>query len=101
MSVFKAGSTIPVKFQLKDANGAVVQAGSLPTFSVSTPQPCSDGSVDESVSTATADTSSTYRWDGQEYIYNYKSASSLSGMCQYIRATLDDGTTQSVLIGYK
>jgi hypothetical protein len=37
----------------------------------------------------------------QEYVYNYQTASTLSGMCQYIRATLDDGTTQSVYVGYK
>jgi hypothetical protein len=103
MSVFKAGSTVAVKFQLTDATGAVVQAGSLPTFSVSAPQACAAGTVDESVSTATGDTSPTYRWDSaaQQYIYNYKTASSLAGMCQSIKATLDDGTTQSVLVGYK
>jgi hypothetical protein len=103
MSVFKAGSTVPVKFQLKDASGAVVQAGSLPTFSVAAAPGCTPGTVDESVSTTTGDTSATYRWDStaQQYIYNYKTASTLAGQCQYIRATLDDGTTHSVLVGYK
>jgi hypothetical protein len=103
MSVFKAGSTVPVKFQLTDANGAVVQASTLPTFSVSAPQPCSAGAVDESVSTASGDTGTTYRWDstGQQYLYNDKTMSTLSGQCQFIRATLDDGTTHSVYVGYK
>jgi MBG domain-containing protein len=103
MSVFKAGSTISVKFQLKDANGVIVQAGSAPTFSVTAPQPCSDGAVDETASTVTADTGTSYRWDStaQQYIYNDKTTSALSGMCQYIQATLDDGTTQSVYVGYK
>jgi hypothetical protein len=102
-SVFKAGSTIPVKFQLRDASSTVVQAGSLPLFSVSALQKCADGTVDESVSTATPDTSPTYRWDStaQQYVYNYKSPSGASGMCQFIQATLDDGTTQSVYIGYR
>jgi hypothetical protein len=103
MSVFKAGSNVSVKFQLKDASGAVMQAGRLPTFSVSAPQACSAGAVDESVSTATGDTGTTYRWDStaQQYTYNYKPASTLAGQCQSVKATLDDGTTQGVLIGYK
>jgi hypothetical protein len=103
MSVFKAGSTVAVKFQLKDANGAVVQAGSLPTFSVSAPQPCAAGSVDETASTVSGDTGTTYRWDGtaQQYSYNDKTSSALSGQCQVIRATLDDGTTHSVQVGFK
>ena len=59
--------------------------------------------MDESTSTATPDTSNTYRWDStnQQYIYKYKSLSTASGKCQFIRATLDDGTTQSVYVRYK
>jgi hypothetical protein len=103
MSVFKAGSTVPAKFQLKDANGAIVQAASLPTFSVSAPQSCSAGAVDESVSTASGDTGTTYRWDStsQQYIYNYHTSNALAGQCQFIRATLDDGSTHSVYVGDK
>jgi hypothetical protein len=103
MSVFKAGSTVPVKFQLKNASGAVVQAASLPIFSVSPLAKCADGAVDESASTTTADTGSTYRWDStaQQYIYNYKTSSSFSGQCQFIQATLSDGTTHAVYVGYK
>jgi hypothetical protein len=32
VSIFKGGSTVPVKFQLKDANGNVVQTTSLPLW---------------------------------------------------------------------
>jgi hypothetical protein len=103
MSVFKAGSTVPVQFQLRDTGGAVVQAASLPLFSVSPLQPCAAGTVDESVDTAPADAGTTYRWDssGQLYAYNYKTAKAAAGMCQYIQATIDDGTTHQVYVGYK
>jgi hypothetical protein len=104
MRVFKAGSTIPVKFQLETASSGVVEAVSLPTFSVSPLQPCSAGAVDATaVYTATADTSTTYRWDStaQQYIYNYKTSPSYSGFCQFIQATLDDGTTHGVYVGYR
>jgi len=80
-SMFKAGSTVPIKFGLADATGAAVQAGSPPTFSVSPPQPCAVGTVDESESTVTGDTGTTFRWDSKahQYIYNYKTASTLAG----------------------
>jgi hypothetical protein len=32
VSAFKGGSTVPVKFQLKDANGMVVQSAGLPMW---------------------------------------------------------------------
>jgi hypothetical protein len=103
MSVFKAGSTVAVKFQLKDASGALVQAASSPLFSVSPLQQCAAGPVDEGVSTAPADSGTTYHWDStaQQYLYNYKTAKAAAGMCQYIQATLDDGTTHQVYVGYK
>jgi hypothetical protein len=103
MSVFKAGSTVPAKFQLKDVNGAIVQAGSLPTFSVSPLQPCTVSAVNQTASTTTASTGTTFRWDStdQQYTYSYKSPSNAAGMCQFIQATLDDGTTQKVLVGYR
>jgi hypothetical protein len=102
-TVFNAGRTVPVKFQLTNASGAIVQASSLPTFAVSSPQSCSSGSVDAVGTTATGDTSNTFRWDstGQQYIFNYQSSGSAAGMCQTITATLADGTSHSVTIAFR
>lgn len=102
MSVFKAGSTVSAKFQLKDAKGVIVQAGSLPTFSVSPLQACTVSSVNQAVSTGSASTGTTYRWDStaKQYVYSYRAPSTAAGTCQYVQATLDDGTTQMVLVGF-
>ncbi|HEX5502791.1 MAG TPA: PxKF domain-containing protein, partial [Thermomicrobiales bacterium] len=88
--VFKAGSTIPLKFQLTDASGAVVQASSAPIFAMPTTTSCAAGAVDASGTTDTGDTGNTFRWDStaQQYIYNYHTARSLAGMCQTFTVTL-------------
>lgn len=101
MPVFQAGRTIPLKFQLTDASGTVVQTGTAPTFAASAPAACGAGAVDATGTTATGDTGNAFRWDGTEYIYNYHTASSLSGMCQTITVTLDDGTAHSVVVAFK
>jgi hypothetical protein len=100
MSVFKSGSTVPVKFQLKDANGNIVQAASLPLWVTpvkigSTSQP-----VDESVYSDPPTSGQTYRWDGSQYIYNWQSPKDPSGLYK-ICAKFDDGQTQCVNLGLK
>ncbi|HET8628248.1 MAG TPA: MBG domain-containing protein [Thermomicrobiales bacterium] len=101
--VFKAGSTIPIKFQLTDASGAIVQGSTAPTFAASAPTACGSGAVDATGTTTTGDTGNAFRWDStnQQYIYNYHSDSSLSGMCQSLTVTLDDGTTHTVTVAFK
>src|SRR2546423_1485785 len=72
ISIFKAGSTVPAKFVLKRSDGTVVQANTLPGW----PTPAKGSSmsmpVDESAYTDLGDTGTTYRWDGSQYIYNWK-----------------------------
>ncbi|HEX5503851.1 MAG TPA: MBG domain-containing protein, partial [Thermomicrobiales bacterium] len=101
--VFKAGRTIPLKFQLTDASGAIVQAATAPTFSVSAATACGAGAVDASGTTAAGDTGNTFRWDStaQQYIYNDHTDKALAGMCQTLTVTLDDGTTHSVVVAFK
>ncbi len=53
-SVFKAGSTVPVKFQLKNQANVIVQAPSLPIWLVPEKGSLMSASVDESVYTASA-----------------------------------------------
>src|SRR5204863_9495621 len=63
VSVFKAGSTVPVKFQLGDQSGSITQASSPPVWL--TPQRGSpmSATVDESVYGDTASTGNVFRWD--------------------------------------
>ncbi|MGY1737167.1 OmpL47-type beta-barrel domain-containing protein [Geodermatophilus sp. SYSU D00684] len=99
-SVFKAGSTVPVKFQLKRADGTVVQGGGsawlTPVKGSTTSAP-----VDESAYTAATDSGTTYRYDSSagQYIYNWKSGT--GGNYWRIGVTLDDGQTYYVNIGLR
>ena len=102
-SVFKAGSTVPVKFQLKDANGRVVQANNLPQWLTPAKGSATTSPVDETVYGDPATTGSTYRWDAtsQQYIYNWGTARNQAGYYWRIGVQLDDGQTYSVNIGLR
>ena len=62
-SVFKAGSTIPVKFQLKNAAGTAVQSAAAPVWLTPVKGGAMSLPVDETVQTVTADSGSTFRYD--------------------------------------
>jgi MBG domain (YGX type) len=100
MSVFKAGSTVPVKFQLKDANGNVVQAAALPLWVTPVKVGTMTQAVDESTYTDPPTSGQTYRWDGSQYSYNWQSPKDPGGLYK-ICAKFDDGQTQCVSIGLK
>ena len=104
-SVFKNGSTVPVKFQLTDANGQVVQEASQPIW-LSPLQGSALNStvtVDESTYLDSATSGSYYRWDStaQQYIYNWKTSKGQAGYYWRIGVKLDDGTTHFVSIAVK
>jgi hypothetical protein len=94
VSTFKAGSTVPVKFKLTDANGNVVQPVSAqwltPLKGSATSQ-----AVDEDIYNLSATTGGLYRWDAtaQQSIYNWSTKGSSSGCYYRIGVQLDDGQT--------
>jgi hypothetical protein len=102
-SIFKAGSTVPVKFQLKDAKGNIVTPSSAPVWI--TPQwgVSTKGAVDESVYTLPADSGSTFRYDSssQTWLYNWNTSSTQAGYYWRIGVKLDDGKTYAVNIGLR
>jgi hypothetical protein len=100
-SVFKAGSTVPAKFQLKNASGQVVQAATAPVWLTPVKGSSMSMPVDESVYTASADSGTTYRYDAtaQQYTYNWKTGT--GGNYHRIGVKLDDGQTYYVNIGLR
>ncbi|WP_164990534.1 OmpL47-type beta-barrel domain-containing protein [Agromyces albus] len=98
-SVFKGASTIPVKFQLKNASGTLVQANAAPVWLTPAKGASMSLPVDESLYAATADSGSTYRVEGSQYGYNWKTPS--GGHYHRIGVTLDDGQTYYVNIGLR
>jgi hypothetical protein len=74
-SVWKAGSTIPVKVRISDCSGTPVP-GLSPTVGTSLVNTSSPSdSVDEAASTSTADAGNTMRYDASsgQYVYNFAS----------------------------
>jgi len=102
-SVFKTGSTVPVKFQIKRADGTVVQ-GTLAALWMPPQQlgPMS-ASIGESMYSDAASTGDSYKWDGtsEQYVYNWSTKGLTAGYWYRIFAQLDDGTIKSIVVGLK
>ena len=91
---FKAGSTIPVKFQLRDATGAII-TNAVAKISFTKESSATGGDTPESINLV-ADSGNTFRYsvDGQQYIFNLATTKLQTGTFR-ITATLNDGTTIS------
>ncbi|MDO8521232.1 MAG: PxKF domain-containing protein [bacterium] len=102
-SVFKGGSTIPVKFQLKNGDGVFIQASTSPRWLTPELLVPMSSTADEPVSTASATNGDAYRWDStdQQYLYNWSTKEVLRGYWYRIFAKLDDGETYSVVVGLR
>ena len=106
-SIFKLGSTIPVKFQLKDANGNFVSTA-VANISVTFKNNGIEGDELEPVSTSAATNGTLFRYstDGNQYIFNLSTKISTTKLLWkagtwIIKATLNDGTTHTVEISLK
>jgi hypothetical protein len=100
-SVFKAGSTVPVKFQLRNDAGQLVQAATAPLWLTPVKGSSMSAPVDESVYSVSPDSGSSYRYDATagQYIYNWKTGT--GGNYWRIGVKLDDGQTYYVSIGLR
>ncbi|OCA87910.1 hypothetical protein A8F94_08750 [Bacillus sp. FJAT-27225] len=100
-SIFKAGSTVPVKFQLRDAQGGFVSSA-IATISFKKVGAEAQGNVIEAVSTSAATTGNLFRYNAtsNQYIFNLSTKGYEKG--QYnITITLNDGKSYTVEIGLK
>jgi hypothetical protein len=100
-SVFKAGQTIPMKFQLKTASGQVIPAGSAPNWLTPVKGSSMAAAVNESAYATSGDSGSAYRWDGSQYSYNWNTSGSQAGSYWRVGVALDDGQTYYVNIGLR
>jgi hypothetical protein len=91
ITAFKAGSTVPVKFQLKTASGTPVQAGTAPIVSI------------VPISGSGTPVSGAARWDSlsQQYIYNWQTPKTGAGTIWRITLKLDDPSAHTVDIPLK
>ena len=99
-SIFKLGSTVPVKFQLTGASAGITdlaarlylqRTGAAPT-----------GGVLEAISTSSATTGNLFRYDATsgQYVFNL-STKTLSVGTYQLRVDLGDGVTRTVNISLK
>jgi hypothetical protein len=96
-SKFRLGQTIPAKFVIKNALGAVVQQSPNPTFSRSgNLGACDANAVPETITeVVTPDNGVTYSWDGNQYHYNWSTKGLTAGEYR-IYANLADGSKRYV-----
>ena len=98
-SIFKLGSTIPVKFQLRDAAGNFVLTAVAKIYLTKIGNGIS-GSELEAVSTSAATTGNLFRLADSQYIFNLSTKPLSVGTWQ-IRIELNDGTSQLVNISLR
>jgi hypothetical protein len=98
-SSFKTGQTIPVKFELKNANGQIVTQSGMPTFNRSgNLGACNVATIADTVDLAVApDSDGLYKLTGTQYNYGWSTKGLSAGMYQ-IYAKLADNSTRSVYI---
>jgi hypothetical protein len=92
---FKAGQTIPVKFVLADATGAVVlQAGSPAFVRSANLGSCAAPLSTDTLPAGTPGGDTAFGWDGSAYHLNWSTKGLATGLYR-VSASLADGTTRS------
>jgi hypothetical protein len=100
-SIFKLGSTVPIKFNLMDA-GKALQGAAVANLTIAKVTNEIDGTFVEATSTSAATTGTLFRYDssGQQYIFNL-GTSGLSKGTWNLKVTLDDGVSYTQRISLK
>jgi hypothetical protein len=101
LSVFKLGSTVPVAFTLKRANGTTVTPVSKPTWVTPVRGARTTAPVNESMSTAKVTSGSAFVWANNRWTYNWSTKGLASGYLYRIGVRLDDGTTHYLNVGVR
>jgi hypothetical protein len=100
-SIFNAGQAIPMKFQLRNAAGQLVQTVSAPRWLTPVKGGATSAAVNESAFASSVTSGLTYAWDGTQYQYNWKTDKSMAGSYWRVGVALDDGHTYYVSIGLR
>jgi hypothetical protein len=99
--VFRAGSTVPVKFALTNATGQAIQPVSAPVWLTPAKGVATNLPIDETVYTLPSDSRSTYRPTEGHWQYNWKTDQQQAGSYWRIGVGLDDGEVHYVDIALR
>jgi len=99
----KAGQTIPLKWQLSDANGYVSNLSiiSLTAKGGLSCDTLSTAGTDTIESYATGATSLRYDFTANQYIFNWQTLKSWAGSCGKVNLTYGDGTIHDAYFSFK
>jgi hypothetical protein len=102
-NVVNAGRTVPVKYVLRDANGALITDESSVTALASVAVACEGTSASVLAEDTTAAGSTQVRWDAaaQQFVYNWKTNRAWAGTCRVLELTLNDGTRQAAMFHFR
>jgi large repetitive protein len=99
----KAGQTVPVKWQLKDYAGNLINDLSTlaPNGLTSVRINCDSSEPIDAIEELAAPGSTVFRFDGTQFIYNWQTSKSWAGTCRLMTVTLTDGTKHSAQFTFK
>lgn len=100
-SVFKSHSTVPVKFQVKRADGTVIDPAAAPEWLTPEKGTATGASVNEAVWSEPATSGTQFEKTGDQWHYNWKTKGVAAGYTYRIGVRLDDGTKHYVVVGAK
>jgi hypothetical protein len=101
LNVTKAGSAIPVKFNLGGNQGLAIFAASYPSSSQVNCEAINEDqdTIEETVNAGGS--SLTYDNSASQYIYVWKTDKTWTGKCRRLDVKLNDGTTHSAYFKFK
>jgi hypothetical protein len=100
-STFPGGSTIPVKFDLTDANGVSVEPTAAPLWVTPRKGAATSSPVDELSVSEPATIDTTYQLRGGHLSYNWSTKGFATGYFWRIGVALDDGQTYYVNVALR
>jgi large repetitive protein len=99
-SAFKAGSTVPMKFGLTNAAGAVVQAAYMPVWVAPVDLGVTSTSAAATVSTAAPTVGGSFKWDAtaRQYVFTWQTPKTGAGHYYRVGVQLDSGDVYTAVI---
>jgi pimeloyl-ACP methyl ester carboxylesterase len=97
----KAGRTVPIKYTLRDANGALISdLGSFVSLA-SVPVACDTNVPGAEAEEIDAAGSTAIRFETDKFVFNWQTSSAWEGSCRVLQLNLSDGTQRMVTFQFK